>query len=186
MGGSSSISCLYVGTSTSKLNSEPSPTTTTTCLGRWRTRIWNLWDIGLQGWQSTPCLQTTIPCPLDRLWGHWQRNSWILTTELGHASGLIMDFHKAYLAKPGPLSNLSWSWPFLILTLSNSVSLIFKTIVLFYLLFHGHVNFGLGLCCILWLFGLGFWYLSSQGRWLGLTIHRSMQASTHVSLAFDD
>ena len=32
---------------------------------------------------------------------------WILASELGHASKLITDFHKAYPAKPGPLSSLS-------------------------------------------------------------------------------
>ena len=36
-----------------------------------------------------------------------EETSWILTSELGHASKLIMDFHKAYLAKPGPLARLS-------------------------------------------------------------------------------
>ena len=33
--------------------------------------------------------------------------SWILASELGHASELFSDFHKAYPAKPGPLSSLS-------------------------------------------------------------------------------
>ena len=32
---------------------------------------------------------------------------WILASELGHASQLIADFHKAYPARPGPLSSLS-------------------------------------------------------------------------------
>ena len=32
---------------------------------------------------------------------------WTLTSELGHASKLVTDFHVAYLAKPGPLSSLS-------------------------------------------------------------------------------
>ena len=32
---------------------------------------------------------------------------WILASKLGHASELIADFHKAYLAKPSPLSSLS-------------------------------------------------------------------------------
>ena len=32
---------------------------------------------------------------------------WILASKLGHMSELITDFHKAYLAKPGPLSSLS-------------------------------------------------------------------------------
>ena len=32
---------------------------------------------------------------------------WILTSELGHASELVTDFHKAYPARPGPLSSLS-------------------------------------------------------------------------------
>ena len=45
---------------------------------------------------------------------HWmgykgtdEENSWILASELGHASELITDFHKAYPGKPGPLSSLS-------------------------------------------------------------------------------
>ena len=43
-------------------------------------------------------------------WGYEGTNeetSWILASELGHASKLVMDFHKAYPAKPGPLSSLS-------------------------------------------------------------------------------
>ena len=32
---------------------------------------------------------------------------WIVASELGHASELVTDFHKAYLAKPSPLSSLS-------------------------------------------------------------------------------
>jgi len=36
-----------------------------------------------------------------------EETSWILATELGHASELVTDFHKAYQAKPGPLSSLS-------------------------------------------------------------------------------
>ena len=36
-----------------------------------------------------------------------EETSWILTSELGHASKLITDFHMAYPAKPGPLSRLS-------------------------------------------------------------------------------
>src|SRR5467141_3057571 len=45
---------------------------------------------------------------------HWtgyegtdEETSWILTSEHGHASELVSDFHKAYPAKPGPLSSLS-------------------------------------------------------------------------------
>ena len=45
---------------------------------------------------------------------HWtgykgtdEETSWILASELGHASELVTDFHKAYPAKPGPLSSLS-------------------------------------------------------------------------------
>ena len=45
---------------------------------------------------------------------HWtgyegtnEETSWILASELGHASELVVDFHKAYPAKPGPLSSLS-------------------------------------------------------------------------------
>ena len=36
-----------------------------------------------------------------------KETSWILASELGHASELVADFHKAYPAKPGPLSSLS-------------------------------------------------------------------------------
>ena len=36
-----------------------------------------------------------------------EETSWILASELGHASELVVDFHKAYLAKPSPLSSLS-------------------------------------------------------------------------------
>ena len=36
-----------------------------------------------------------------------EETSWILASEIGHASELIVDFHKAYPAKPGPLSSLS-------------------------------------------------------------------------------
>ena len=36
-----------------------------------------------------------------------KETSWILASELGHVSELVADFHKAYLAKPGPLSSLS-------------------------------------------------------------------------------
>ena len=32
---------------------------------------------------------------------------WILASELGHASELIVDFHKAYPTRHGPLSSLS-------------------------------------------------------------------------------
>jgi len=33
--------------------------------------------------------------------------SWLIATELGHASELVADYHKAYLTKPGPLESLS-------------------------------------------------------------------------------
>ena len=36
-----------------------------------------------------------------------KETSWILTSELGHASELVMEFHAKYPAKPGPLSKLS-------------------------------------------------------------------------------
>ena len=36
-----------------------------------------------------------------------KENSWILASELNHASKLVADFHRAYPAKPGPLSRLS-------------------------------------------------------------------------------
>src|SRR5882672_12099385 len=35
-----------------------------------------------------------------------EETPWILASELGHASELVSDFHKAYPAKPGPLSSL--------------------------------------------------------------------------------
>ena len=44
---------------------------------------------------------------------HWtgyegtdEETSWILTSELDHASELVQDFHKSYPAKPGPLLTL--------------------------------------------------------------------------------
>ena len=43
---------------------------------------------------------------------HWlsyegtdEETSWLLATELGHASNLISDFHSRYPAKPGPHSD---------------------------------------------------------------------------------
>src|SRR5882724_11588390 len=36
-----------------------------------------------------------------------EETSWILASELGHASELVADFHSAYSAKPGPLSSFS-------------------------------------------------------------------------------
>ena len=45
---------------------------------------------------------------------HWtgyegtdEETLWILASELGHASELVMEFHAKYPAKPGPLSKLS-------------------------------------------------------------------------------
>ena len=45
---------------------------------------------------------------------HWtgyegtdKETSWILASELGHASKLVTEFHAKYPAKPGPLSKLS-------------------------------------------------------------------------------
>src|SRR5882724_2250408 len=35
-----------------------------------------------------------------------EETSWILTTELGHATELVSDFHSAYPGKPSPLSRL--------------------------------------------------------------------------------
>ena len=35
-----------------------------------------------------------------------EETSWILASELGHATELVTDFHSAYPAKPGPLSSL--------------------------------------------------------------------------------
>ena len=36
-----------------------------------------------------------------------EETSWILASELGHASELVAEFHAKYPAKPGPLSKLS-------------------------------------------------------------------------------
>ena len=36
-----------------------------------------------------------------------KETSWLLTSELGHASELVVEFHIKYPAKPGPLSRLS-------------------------------------------------------------------------------
>src|SRR6266481_980668 len=36
-----------------------------------------------------------------------EETSWILMSELGHASELMTDFHASYWAKPSPLSSLS-------------------------------------------------------------------------------
>src|SRR6266481_1310406 len=36
-----------------------------------------------------------------------EETSWILMSELGHASELVTDFHASYPAKPGPLPSLS-------------------------------------------------------------------------------
>ena len=36
-----------------------------------------------------------------------EETSWILASELGHASELVTEFHAKYPAKPGPLSKLS-------------------------------------------------------------------------------
>jgi hypothetical protein len=35
-----------------------------------------------------------------------EETSWVLASELGHASELVDDFHRAYPLRPGPLSNL--------------------------------------------------------------------------------
>jgi Chromo (CHRromatin Organisation MOdifier) domain len=35
-----------------------------------------------------------------------EETSWILASELDHASELVLDFHKSYPAKPGPLHSL--------------------------------------------------------------------------------
>ena len=35
-----------------------------------------------------------------------EETSWILTSELGHASELVTDFHVSYLAKLGPRPSL--------------------------------------------------------------------------------
>jgi len=52
------------------------------------------------------CLIFIVSCLLDRVWGHWWRDSWIIASKLRHASELVVDFHSAYLAKSGPLSSL--------------------------------------------------------------------------------
>ena len=36
-----------------------------------------------------------------------EETSWILAMELGHTLELVADFHAVYLAKPGPISNLT-------------------------------------------------------------------------------
>jgi hypothetical protein len=36
-----------------------------------------------------------------------EETSWILATELDHPSELVMDFHKSYPLKPGPLPHLT-------------------------------------------------------------------------------
>ena len=36
-----------------------------------------------------------------------EETSWILASELRHASELVTEFHAKYSAKPGPLPNLS-------------------------------------------------------------------------------
>jgi len=52
-------------------------------------------------------------CPLLYLvrWAGYEgtdkETSWLITTELGHASELVADYHKAYPTKPGPLESLS-------------------------------------------------------------------------------
>jgi len=53
--------------------------------------------------QLLMCLQATVSSALDRYEGTDEETSWILASELGHASGLIVDFHSAYPAKSGPL-----------------------------------------------------------------------------------
>jgi len=35
-----------------------------------------------------------------------EETSWMLTSELGHASELVADFHAAYPNKPGPIQNI--------------------------------------------------------------------------------
>ena len=49
---------------------------------------------------------------------HWagyegtdKETSWLLATELGNASELVIDFHSAYPAKPGPLHSLPTPLP---------------------------------------------------------------------------
>jgi len=52
-------------------------------------------------------------CPLLYLvrWAGYkgtdEETSWLIATELRHASELVADYHKAYLTKPGPLESLS-------------------------------------------------------------------------------
>jgi len=52
-------------------------------------------------------------CPLLYLvrWAGYEgtdeETSWLIATELGHASELVADYHKAYPTKPGPLESLS-------------------------------------------------------------------------------
>jgi len=70
---------------------------------QWWTGIWNLRNPWLQDWQPTSCLQAIVSCLLDR---YEADTSWILTSELRHASKLVADFHSVYPAKSGPLSGL--------------------------------------------------------------------------------
>ena len=52
-------------------------------------------------------------CPLLYLvrWAGYEgtdeETSWLVMIKLGHATELVIDYHKAYLNKPGPISNLS-------------------------------------------------------------------------------
>ena len=47
-------------------------------------------------------LQHRLSGLLDSYKGTDEETSWILANELGHASEIITDFHKAYPDKPGP------------------------------------------------------------------------------------
>ena len=52
-------------------------------------------------------------CPLLYLvrWAGYEgtdeETSWLVATELGHATELVTNYHKAYPSKPGPISDLS-------------------------------------------------------------------------------
>jgi len=96
---------LHVGISNSESDSWSRSTPPPNHCQQW-TGIRNLQilDSKIDNWRH--CLQAIVPCPLDRLWGHWWRNFldphfWTRT-----CSEIIADFHSAYPAKSGPLSSL--------------------------------------------------------------------------------
>ena len=57
--------------------------------------------------------QRRCQCPLLYLvrWAGYEgtneETSWLIVTELGHATDLLTDYHNTYLTKPGPFESLS-------------------------------------------------------------------------------